>query len=350
MMRNSKFFLGLLLFLNLAACQKFQRSQEHTILGTTMGTSYQIKIARVSIPEKNLIMLKQQIDSVLLTVNQQMSTYDPQSEISRFNAWTDTTSFFISEPLRYVVRTALEVNKESHGYFDITVAPLVDLWGFGKMKRAGIPPEQRQIETVRKRTGAQHLIMLDDRHLRKTIPDLELDLSAIAKGYGVDRVAELLDSLGYKNYLVEIGGELVGKGLNNKGELWKVAVDRPRFASLPGEQIIETLALPDVAVATSGDYRNYFEYRGRRYSHTIDPFTGYPVQHNLASATVIAMNCTRADALATAVMAMGPEKGLTWIENYPDVEALLIVRLADNKFEEFQTTGFVKYLLKKDNE
>ena len=347
MIRIFRFFLCLCLLLPLLACRSSQPWQGNTILGRTMGTTYQIKIARVALSEKNLIEIKQQIDSVLLIINKQMSTYDPQSELSLFNAWTDTSSFLVSEPLVTVIQMALKVNLESHGYFDVTVAPLVDLWGFGKKSRELIPPSKLQVEEIRKRIGSKYLVIVDHTHLQKTRPSLEVDLSAIAKGYGVDKVAELLDSLGYKNYLVEIGGELVSRGLNNNGQSWKIAIDRPQFASLPGEDIIEKLSLPDAAVATSGDYRNYFEYKGHKYSHTIDPFTGFPVQHNLASVTVIAGNCTRADALATAVMAMGKEKGLNWIENIPAAEALLIVRLPNGMYEEYQTSGFGKYLIKE---
>ncbi len=247
-------------------------------------------------------------------------------------------------PLHDVVQVALDVHKQSRGYFDITVAPLVDLWGFGKKDPRSEPPTDQQVNAVLKRVGSGHLMITDETHLRKTVPGLELDLGAIGQGYGVDIVAGLLDSLKYKNYLVEIGGEIMARGLNARGELWKIAVEQPQFSSLPGEQVLGILALSSVAVSTSGDYRSYFEYQGRKYSHTIDPFTGNPVRHGLASVTVIAANCTRADALATAVMAMGPEQGLSWIENMSAVEALLIVRLQDGKYKEFQTTGFGKYL------
>jgi thiamine biosynthesis lipoprotein len=338
----------LILSFSSCACHRAAPPQENTISGTTMSTTYQVKIARDFLAARDLPVVKEKIDSALIAVNRQMSAFDPQSEISRFNACNDTLPFTVSVPLHDVVQVALEVYRQSSGYFDITVAPLVDLWGFGKMNRRSEPPGEQQIARVRKHVGSAHLIIADSTHLRKTIPELELDLSAIAKGYGVDVVAELLDSLRYKNFLVEIGGEIVARGLNAKNELWKIAVEQPQFASLPGEQVMSILALSNVGVATSGDYRNYFEYQGRKYSHTIDPFTGYPVRHDLASVTVIAGNCTRADALATAVMAMGPQQGLPWIENMSAVEALLIVRLPDGKYKEFQTAGFNKYLTVKD--
>jgi thiamine biosynthesis lipoprotein len=343
-------FSGLFILLNIWGCHESGQQRENTILGLTMGTTYRIKIARESMAERDLTALKQKIDSVLVEVNRQMSAFDPQSELSSFNASNDTTPFPVSDPLRYVIQIALEVNKQSNGYFDVTVAPLVNLWGFGKKGSRSDPPSPQQVETVRKRTGSVHLKVVDGMYLKKTIPELELDLSAIAKGYGVDAVAGLLDSLGYKNYLVEIGGEIVVRGVKTDAGLWKVAIDRPQYASLPGDAVMEILALKDVAVATSGDYRNYFEYRGRKYSHTIDPFTGFPVQHDLASVTIIAGKCTRADALATAVMAMGAEKGLPWIESLSAVEALLIIRLPDGKYQEKQTPGFGKYLTEQQHE
>jgi thiamine biosynthesis lipoprotein len=346
-MKHFELSSGLLLILGLCicACHRTSSLPENTISGTTMGTTYQVKIVRNFLTAGDLTALRQKIDSVLIEVNRQMSAFDPQSELSKFNARNDTLPFAVSLPLHAVVQMALEVHKQSRGYFDITVAPLVDLWGFGKKDRRSEPPTEQQVTAVRKRVGSAHLMIIDSTHLRKTIPELELDLSAIAKGYGVDVVAELLDSLKYKDYLVEIGGEIVARGLNAKNELWKIAVDQPQFASSPGEQVMGILALSNVGVATSGDYRNYFEYQGRKYSHTIDPFTGYPVRHELASVTVIAGNCTRADALATAVMAMGPEQGIPWIENMSAVEALLILRLQDGKYKKFQTTGFGKYLV-----
>ncbi len=349
-MKYFEIFSGLLLILSLMACHQSSPQQENTILGLTMGTTYQVKIARDFIAENDLAVLKQKIDTALIIINQQMSVFDPQSEISRFNAYNDTLPFPVSVPLHDVVQMALQVYKQSHGYFDVTVAPLVDLWGFGKKEYRNEPPTEQQIATIRKRIGSAHLIVVDSTHLQKTVPELELNLSAIAKGYGVDVIAELLDSLKYKNYLVEIGGEIMTRGFKAKDELWHIAVEQPQFASLPGENVMGILALKDVAVATSGDYRNYFEFQGRKYSHTIDPFTGYPVRHDLASVTIIAGNCTRADALATAVMAMGAEKGFPWIESVSAVEALLIVRLPDGKYKEFQTAGFGKYLSGKKDE
>jgi thiamine biosynthesis lipoprotein len=171
-----------------------------------------------------------------------------------------------------------------------------------------------------------------------------LDLSAIAKGYGVDVVARILIHERFKNFMVEIGGEVYAQGDKTGGDYWKIGIDAPNLHSLPGQNIQAILSLKDIAVATSGDYRNYFEYEGKIFSHTIDPTTGFPVTHNLASATVIAENCMNADALATAIMVMGREAGMRYIETIENVEAFFIVRKNTESYETYQSSGFGKYL------
>lgn len=339
-------FLLILIFF-LSTCRTSKQSMENRMVGKTMGTRYQVKISQLHISDENLNLLKHKIDSVLIDVNHQMSTYDPKSEISQFNDFADTSVFRVSASFGYVVQRAMEINRQSEGYFDITVAPLVDLWGFGKKGHILQPPVEEKVRSLRKKVGSGHLTIVDSTHLKKDIPELELDLGAIAKGYGVDAVARYLLSAGYDNFLVEIGGEVVARGVNARNELWKVGIDRPQFSALPGEDIQGILKLKDIAVATSGDYRNYFEHQGKQFSHTIDPFTGYPVTHDLASVTIIADNCTWADGLATAVMAMGREKGLPWIEAIPRVEALLIVRREAGIYREFQTEGFGNFIVEE---
>jgi thiamine biosynthesis lipoprotein len=176
------------------------------------------------------------------------------------------------------------------------------------------------------------------------MPSLSLDLGAIAKGYGVDVVAQIIDENGLQNHMVEIGGEVVAKGLNARGEPWKIGVDTPGLSSLPGQQLQAILTLQNVAVATSGDYRNFFEYNGKVYSHTINPMSGKPVIHNLASVTVIAGNCMEADALATAVMVLGREKGQELIEQTNGVEAFFIIRESRDTYNTFASSGFEKYM------
>lgn len=340
-MRSS---IGLLLFYFLG-CSSNGPKSEYSWNGSTMGTTYLIKISQVDIEQTVLRQLQTKVENALIEVNREMSTYDPQSEISRFNRFIDTTAFPVSQQLIKVISTALDVYHKSKGSFDITVAPLVNLWGFGTEGRRNDIPSEDEISLLKLKVGSQNLVIVDTTHLRKRIPDLQIDLSAIAKGYGVDVVAGIIQSFGYQNYMVEIGGEVVAHGVNASREVWKIGVDRPSYNLLPGEELEAILALKDIAVATSGDYRNYFEVAGKQFSHTIDPKTGMPIIHGLASATIIAPNCMQADALATAVMVMGKEKAIPWIEDLSQVEGLLITRMKDGTFEESQTSGFGKYLL-----
>jgi len=319
---------------------------QHQWTGLTMGTTYQVKITHQPLAAKEVTAIKQKVDSTLVEVNRQMSTYDPQSEISKFNDFRDTVAFPVSKEFYTVVKKAIAVSRLSGQAFDITVGPLVDLWGFGKKGSRQSPPAEEEIRSLMDRIGIENLQTVDGNALKKKIPALNIDLSAIAKGYGVDAVAARLEEAGFENYMIEIGGEVRTRGLNDSGEAWKIGIDSPGLSSLPGEDIRMILALQDVAVATSGDYRNYFEYDGKIFSHTIDPSTGKPVDHDLASTTVVAKNCMEADALATALMVMGKDKGLTFIESIKGVEALFITRRGKDRFDVFQSSGFKQYVFK----
>ena len=334
----------LLLLFYFSGCAQSAEESQAGWQGQTMGTTYQVKVAGVSITENEYRNIKHEIDSLLVSVNREMSTYDPNSEISLFNVSKSTSGYKISPSFYKVMETALQIYAESDGAFDVTVAPLVNLWGFGTSVPISQVPDSAQVAGILSRIGSDKIQLLQGYVIIKKIPDLQLDLSAIAKGYGVDAVANLLHAHGFENYLVEIGGEVVVRGQNASGDLWKIGIDRPRNASVPGQELEGVIALTDAAVATSGDYRNYFIQNGQQYSHTIDPATGRPVRHNLASVTIIANSCMLADGLATATMVMGPDKGMQWIEGIKNVEALLIVRTGDDSFNEMQTAGFNKYL------
>jgi thiamine biosynthesis lipoprotein len=312
--------------------------------GLTMGTTYQVKISQASISQDEIHSFRTKVDSALTEVNRQMSTYDPGSEISRFNKFEDTTAFEVSTEFVNVVNKALLVYESSDKSFDITVAPLVNLWGFGAEGHRITPPTKKEIGSILKNIGSAHLRSENNNKLKKNIPGLQLDLSAIAKGYGVDVVAKVLNNMQLNNFMIEIGGEVYAQGEKAGGDLWKIGIDTPTLASLPGQNLQAILALKNIAIATSGDYRNYFEYDNKIYSHTIDPKTGFPVSHNLASATVVAQNCMEADALATALMVMGKEKGIHYIESIKNVEAFFIIRKDKETYETFQSSGFDKYL------
>jgi thiamine biosynthesis lipoprotein len=294
--------------------------------GSTMGTSYSVQLVA---PPAGLDTesLGQGIEAVLEEVNALMSTYRPDSELSRFNASASTDWFDCSAELIKVLAVALQVSDASDGAFDVTVGPLVNLWGFGPEVKPSELPGQAAIDAARARTGYRLLELRESPPaLRKARPDLYVDLSAIAKGYGVDRVAELLEGQGIANALVEIGGELRAHGVNGQGEPWRIAVERP-LADGP-RRVFRVVGLRDNGMATSGDYRNFFELDGKRYSHTIDPATGRPVQHPLVSVTVLDGEAMVADAWATALLVLGPERGLALAESL-GLAALLVSRDGD---------------------
>ncbi|EHO42129.1 ApbE family lipoprotein [Caldithrix abyssi DSM 13497] len=312
--------------------------------GRTMGTVYHIKLiddVNASISEKEL---QSAVDSLLNDINRQMSTYQPQSEISRFNRWRSTEPFKVSPEFLRVVQKALKIYRETNGAFDITVGPLVDLWGFGRKGARFEPPDSQQIARILQRVGAHQLKVCGDTALCKLNPDLEIDLGAIAKGYGVDAVSRLLKENGFTNFMVEIGGEVYASG--KKGDRpWRIGVDQPQYNAPPGQMVEAVLNLENCAVATSGDYRNFFEYRGKIYSHELDPHTGWPVANGLASVTVIAPDCMTADALATAIMVMGDERGLPLINSKKGTEALILKREGEKGLKALWSKGMKNYLL-----
>ena len=269
--------------------------------GETMGTYYSIVIDGAAEPAREEI--QSQIDTCLADINRQMSTWDPNSEISRFNQSEGTDWFPVSPEFAMVVAESIRVHKLTNGAFDPTVAPLIDLWGFGA-KRPKTFPKQEEIDAAKSKTGMQRVeTKSEPPAIRRTREGITLNLSAIAKGHGVDRVSELLTSLGQPSHVVDIGGEDRTGVAKSSGEKWRIGVESP-FGDL--QRVIECT---EQSVATSGDYRNYFEIKGVKYSHAIDPTTGHPVVNPPASVSVLHASCMTADALATGLMVMGTEKG-----------------------------------------
>jgi thiamine biosynthesis lipoprotein len=327
--------LLLVILLLLAGCRQQVEVVGTTLAGETMGTTYTIRIARM--PEGlSGSKLKRDIDDTLDRVNSEMSTYRPDSELSRFNASDSTDWFAVSRETAIVVAEAQRVSRESNGAFDATVMPLVNLWSFGPEARPDAVPSDAELAERRSHVGYKKLeVRHDPPALRKTDPAMSVDLSAIAKGYGVDVIAELLDERGVKAYMVEIGGEIRTKGPKPDGESWRIGIERPAA----GQRAVETVVrLQNDAMATSGDYRNYFEAGGKRYSHTIDPRTGRPIEHTLVSASVFAPTCMTADAYATTVMVLGPAEGYDWLVEH-EIAALLIVKVGE-RFVEKPTPAF----------
>lgn len=289
-----------------------------------MGTRYNISYVGDG-QAINLLQEERQqdVDARLAQINRQMSTYDPESELSRFNQSESTDWFEVSEETAKVVAFALEVAELSDGQFDPTVGPVVNLWGFGPDGRRKEPPTDEQVAAALARVGYESV---EARHdppaLKKSRADVYLDLSAVAKGYGVDEVSRVLADQGAEASMVEIGGEVVCRGAKPDGAAWRIGVEKPDERGRTIQTVVE---LSDAALATSGDYRNFFETDGVRYSHTINPKTGRPVEHQLAEVSVRAENCMKADAYATAILVMGPERGYNWARRH-SVAALLIER------------------------
>lgn len=308
-----------------------------------MGTTYSVKAVHHGDPPHATSDLKASIDNELDRVNKLMSTYDPESEISRFNVHSSTEPFSVSQDTMDVVGAARDLYRSSQGLFDPTVGPLVDLWGFGTKNRRIEPPPESEIENCLSVVGMNHLIGGPGNVLSKRVPALHLDLSAIAKGFGVDRVAALLEGKGCQDLMVEIGGEIVVRGLNLKRQPWRLGVDSP--LQIPGKRnLARILKLTNTGLATSGNYRNFFEYEGVRYTHVINPRTGQPVPESLQSVTIVSPTCMRADGAATAVMVLGATRGLEWVNEHDDLEALMYVRSASGEISELMTDGMKDYL------
>jgi len=320
-----------------AGCQ--QPPVEVHLSGPTMGTTYNIKYW--SEIEVNSKKLQERVDAELVHINKLMSTYDPSSELSTLNQSKTTEPYPLSAETLLVIEEALRIGELSNQYLDITVGPLVNLWGFGPQARPEVIPTDSDIESARARVGIDKL-SVSGNSLSRAHPDMYVDLSTVAKGYGVDQVAEIVESFGIDNYLVEIGGEMRVAGVKQNGQGWRIAIEKPVTME---RAIQEIITVGNNAVATSGDYRNYYEEDGVRYSHLIDPKTGKPIQHNLVSVTVVHPSCLTADGYSTAIAVMGKDAGLAMaLEN--DLAVLLITR-ENGEFKEYTTPGFESFLNKK---
>jgi len=314
--------------------------------GTTMGTTYSIKLAELpaGVP---LEKVQSEVERVLQEINAKMSAFDPQSEISRWNAAPADLWQPISADTATVLGEALRVCERSGGALDVTVGPLVRLWHFGPAegdadaKGSAAVPDAESIQAARERVDWTRIeLRKQPPAVRRGIEGGAVDLAAVAKGYGVDRVAECLEALGSESYLVEIGGEIRAKGRRPDGLPWAVAVEMPRFDA---RQTQTVLRLQDGALATSGDYRNYFELHGRRFSHLIDPRTGRPIDHRLASVSVLHASCMTADAWATALMILGPEEA--WATAQREGLDVLLIERKETGFESRMTPGFAARIL-----
>ncbi len=321
-------------FVLIIGCDRHRQMVQFS--GQTMGTTYSIKI----IPKTNHVdneTLEKGIDSVLVELNKQMSTWDLNSEISLFNFHESMDPFSVSKSFSTVVQSALDISKKTDGFFDVTVYDLMRLWGFGPNPKTGMPNSD-DIKSILKYTGSDKISIKNESLLKKN-PKTKLDLNAIAKGYGVDTVFYYLRSKGFDELFVEIGGEVRCLGKNQRNKYWSIGVENPTGEHKQDRQFAAIVYTDGGAVATSGNYRNFVDINGEILGHTINPKTGFPVQTNILSVTVQTESCMIADAWATALMAMDYETGLKKVAKNPEIKAVWILEGKDGTLRIARSNG-----------
>lgn len=318
-----------------------------SLSGHTMGTTYSIKYVNSGENSLSPDEVHENVENILKDVNNKMSTYIPTSELSQFNHNTQlNTPIEISADLATVIKEAIRLNQVTEGKLDVTVGPLVNLWGFGPEKRIDKRPTDQELAKRRAWVGIDKLKLTEQSgkfYLEKTVPQLYIDLSSIAKGFGVDQVANYIETINKTDYLVEIGGEIRAKGKNIENKPWQIAIEKPEFDG--SRAVEEIIGLHNLAMATSGDYRNYFEENGQRFSHEIDPSTGSPIQHRLASITVLSPSSMTADGLSTGLFVLGDERALEVAEK-ENLAVYLIIK-TEKGFENKMSSAFKKLMQKE---
>lgn len=334
MFHKSRIYPFILVVLLIVVWQYRSSDKKELLLisGTTMGTTYTIKY--LSPDDTNL---KPKIDSILNEFNLSLSSYISFSELSRFNV--DTVFYFESQYFLPVLRASRGVYEATNGAFDPTVLPLVNAWGFGPGEQN--IPNKATVDSLKNYIGFDK-VDFDDLHVSKSNRQIGLDFSAIAKGYGVDVVGDYLFALGIGNYFVEIGGEVICKG-TNEGNMWRIGIEDPT-RDIQQREIKAIVKLLDKAMATSGNYRNFYVKDGVKYAHTIDPHTGYPVEHTLLSATVFSTTCMLADAYATSFMVMGVENAMKVLDNHPELDAFLIYSNEQGQLVNYISPGIAPFI------
>jgi FAD:protein FMN transferase len=301
--------------------------------GLTMGSTYSVKY--VAAPELALDY-QPQVDSILEDFNKSLSTYRPDSEISAFN---NGHAVKFQLPYFYpVLQRSKEIYELSGGAFDPTVGPLVNAWGFGTGKERKAPPQSR-IDSLKQLVGFNEHIEFDQESVRKRSEGVYIDFNSIAPGYAADVIGTFLESKGIRDYMVDIGGEFIARGRNERGEFWAIGINNPEFEAKGGEVLEAIIPLKNRGLATSGNYRNFYEQDGKKYAHTIDPLTGQPVQHSLLSATILAKDGITADAMATVSMVVGMDKALEIIKSQPDMDAFFVYADETGEIKTYATEG-----------
>lgn len=309
--------------------------------GRTMGSPYTVQIVGTNLTAAQVDMLKTGVEERLKEVNRQMSHYQPDSELSQFNRAPADTPFKVSPEFARVVRFSLGIYHRSQGAFDPTLAPVINLWGFGEKTDQHTVPPEAELKAAMKRTGCAHLSVTAKDELVKNIPELTLNLSAVAKGFGVDEMVRVLAGQGLTNLYASIAGEVRVMGHNPRGTNWQVGISAPMAHWNEDDPMAAVASLSNQALSTSGDYQRFFtDAQGRRLSHIIDPKTGWPVQHNVGGVTVVARDSMTADALGTTLFVLGAEAGVKFIETWTNAAALFIVRESDGSDRQIPSSRF----------
>ena len=301
-----------------------------------MGTTYSLSIINKSGQSINSKLLHIQIDSILIDINNIFSNYMQSSELSSINRYRSKEPIKISQEMKEILTQSALVHKASKGKFDVTMKPLIDIWGFGPEFNTSKIPSSELLKETKKYVGFEKLL-LTNQTLQKTNTLIQIDLNAIAKGWAVDIIAEFIKTFGYTNYMVEIGGEISVSGKNKHNNNWEIGISIPENLQ---SRLFSTINISNLSVATSGTYNNYFTLDKIKYSHIIDPESGYPIKHDLVSATIVAEKCSFADAIATSVMVMGFNAGLHFVNSLPNVECLLIQKAANGNYTSGKSEGF----------
>ncbi len=340
---------GLVLLLSMYGVYKYRESKkgaaggsigntvQTSFTGPTMGSTYAIKY--ITSPDK-AVNYQVQVDSILEKFNESLSTYRPDSEISQFN---NGHAVAFRLPFFYpVLKKAQEVYTISGGAFDPTVGPLVNAWGFGTGKERKAPSQAR-IDSLKNFIGFDK-IAFDEQSVQKQQEGVYMDFNAIAPGYAADVLGKFLEDKGIVDYMIEVGGEVLCKGKNKEGKYWTIGINNPEHEQKGGDELQAIVQMNNRALATSGNYRNYYEQDGKKYAHTIDPKTGYPVQHSLLSASVFAKDCMSADAYATVFMVVGREKAVELLSSIKDLDAFLVYADEKGNIQTYTTEGIKPYI------
>ena len=318
-------------------CSDYKK--QHNISGEAMGTTYSIKLIS-SKNDINIESLKNDIDSLFIKLNKQMSTWDPNSEISLFNSWQSLEPYDVSDELVYVIDNSIDISEQTDGLFDVTIYDLMSLRGFGPNPKSSFPDNQK-IKQIMQNSGYKN-IKTENGKLVKNNENIKLDLNAIAKGYGVDMIFDFLINKGIENIFVEIGGEVRAIGRNKNNKKWSIGIEDPIENDVIQSSLSAVIYLSNKSVATSGNYRNIVNLDGEILGHTINPKTGLPIQTDVLSVTVLSELCMHSDAWATALMVMDYKTGYSKVENNPDIDAIWILEDSKNKQPYFSISGDIE--------